>query len=422
MRTVTTGMELKNVMPTTVVLALFGIVFLAHVSAQDANSVPVVDKEQQAKRRPAIYLTVFNNGYSSDKLPADPKDFETLVKTISIEGNFNTVLCKYSPERVEICKKYGVKMIVDLLIPDVHLYKNPAASEALCGKLRDDKTVVAYFLWADQMGKFGAGKTRDIANVHMWDPTHATYCGTYMNGSIGSLAMSDFVSYYDFAWQRGIWKNFPHLLGAWREARKNDNRIGRYIEADPGVAGADNVNRLLFLHNSSIACGGRATMWFIGSTQMDLKTLKLNDFGKDAAKVNAWLKPLWSEIPKLGLPSSIYATPITKDYCDKPVVATNKAAYAPGLEECAFPKEFWLQPVSGEFVMGVSKYNYTDEDAVYFANLNAYAEQDVKLKIGKKAKALIFVREKGEYEELKLNDGMIGFKLEAGGGALVRFQ
>jgi hypothetical protein len=404
-------------------ITLLGLVSASlPASAQDPNPAPPLDKEAQAKRRPRMYLTVFNNGYGGDTLPVDPAQFEKLVKTLSGQGNFNAVMCTYTAERLAICKKHGIRMIVDLLGPEHHVYKNAKACEELCTRLRNDPTVAAYHLWSDKFGKQGAGRERDINNIHQWDPTHATYSGTYMNGGINYLATSDFISYYDFAWKRGIQNNFPHLLGAWNQARIHDNRLGRYVECDAGLPGKGNFNRSLFTQNTSIACGLRAVLWFIGSGQMNMQSLEFNEAGLDAAKVNAWLKPLWLEIPKLGLPTAIHATPVTRDYNDRPVAATGQPVYASGLENCAIPKDFWIQPVSGEFVMGVSKYNGTAADAIFLANLNAYAAQDVKLKLTKPVKAAIFSRETGKYVPLQQTAGELAFKLEPAGAALVRFE
>lgn len=391
-------------------------------SAQDPGSATPPDTKAQAARRPRTYLTVFNNGYGGDALPVEPARFEKLIETISGEGNFNAVMCAYTAERLAICKKHGIRMIVDLLGPEHHVYKNAKACEDLCTRLRDDPTVAAYHLWSDKFGKQGAGRERDINNIHQWDPTHATYSGTYMNGGINHLANSDFIGYYDFAWKRGIQNNFPHLLGAWNQAKLHDNRLGRYVECDAGLPGKGNFNRSLFTQNTSIACGLRAVLWFIGSGQMDMQSLEFNQAGLDAARVNAWLKPLWSEIPKLGLPTAIHATPVTKDYNDRPVAATGHPVYAPGLENNAFPKEFWIQPVAGEFVIGVSKYDGTAADAIYLANLNAYAAQDVKLKLTKPVKAAIFSRETGKYVDLKPTAGELAFTVEPAGAALVRFE
>ncbi|MEI8376668.1 MAG: hypothetical protein WCJ35_27955 [Planctomycetota bacterium] len=399
-------------------LALGSLASLAR--AGEAGDRPS-DKEAQAKRRPDIYLTVFNNGYGGDPMPKEPEKFEKLLKTIASEGNFNAVMCRHSTDREAICKKYNVLMVVDLLADGHHVFKNPKECEQLCGQLRGNPTVVAYHLWSDRFGKTGPGRTRDINNVHQWDPTHATYSGTYQTEGMNYLAMSDFISYYDFSWKRGPHKNFSNLLTAWTVAKTHDNRIGRYVETDPGRPGEGNYLRSLYLQNTSIACGLKCCLWFIGSRIMDMNKLEFNELGRDAAKVNAWTKPLWAEIPRLGLPAAIYSTSITKDSNNRDVPAeAGKHKMPPGLETHEFPKEFWLQPVSGEFVMGVFKYDGAS-DAVYLANHNAYAEQDVKLKIAKTTHPRIFNPQSGKYEEVPVIDSTIRFKLEKAGGRLVLF-
>jgi hypothetical protein len=404
---------------------LAALAFLAWLSSAVAagQDNPSFDRQAQAKRRPNIYLTVFNNGYGGDPMPQEAENFERLLKVITEQGHFNAVMCKHSPQREALCKKYGVLMVVDLLADGHHVYKNPKEAESLCTSLRNNPTVVAYHLWSDRFGKTGSGRARDVNTVHQWDPTHATYSGTYQNEQIRYLTDSDFVSYYDFCWSRGTHKNFPNLLGAWNTAKGNDNRVGRYIEADAGQAGKGNYNRALYTQNTSIACGLRACLWFIGSRIMDMNTIELNALGQDIAKTNAWTKPLWSELPKLGLPTAIYSTPVTKD-CnngDVPPAADGKPVMPPGLENNAFPKDFWIQPLSGEFVAGVSKYDGAT-DAIYVANHNAYSEQNVKLMLSKPVKVRLFDRQAAKYRDLEVKDAAIQFKLEPAGGQLVLFQ
>ncbi len=389
--------------------------------AQPPAAAASLDKEAQAKRRPKVYLTVFNNGYAGDPLPKDPEKFEKLLKTITSEGNFNAVMCRYSEDREALCKKYGVLMVVDLLADGYHVFKDPAECEHLCRQLRGNPTVAAYHLWSDRFGKSGPGRARDIDNVHQWDPTHATYSGTYQTGGMYSLAKSDFIAYYDFSWKRGPHKNFSNLLTAWSVAKMYDNRIGRYVETDPGRTDEGNYCRSLYLQNTSIACGLKCCLWFIGSRIMDMNSLEFNGLGKQVARVNAWTKPLWSEIPRLGLPLAIYSTPITKDSSNHDVPAeAGKHAMPPGLETHGFPKDFWLQPLSGEFAMGVCKYDGAI-DAAYVANHNAYADQDVKLKVAEGKHPRIFNRQSGKYEDLPVVDGAIAFTLEKAGGQLLLF-
>ena len=397
-------------------------VLIALASAIAADGPPI-DKEIQAKRRPKTYIAIFINGYSGDPMPGEPAQFEKLLKAITAEGHFNAVLCKYTPQREALCKKYKVLMVVDLLADGLHVYKNPKECEALLKKLRGNETIAAYHLWSDRFGKTGAGRARDINNVHKWDPTHATYIGTYKNYGLEFLARSDFVSYYDFSWKRGPDKNFRNLLSAWKAASTHGNRLGRYCETDAGQAGKGNPNRLLYIQTTSIACGLRGAMWHIGSRIMNMKTFQFNQYGKDLAGVNAWIEPMRAEIAKISLPRAIYSTPWTTDWNHRPVQPKDgQPAMPPGLENNQFPKDFWIQSIGGEFVMGVSKYDGTAKDVVFIANHDAYGGQNVKLKLTKSVKPRIFNRKTKEYDALSVTGGAIGFKLEPAGGAIILFE
>lgn len=375
-----------------------------------------------SQRRPKSYLAIFINGYGGDHLPREDEKFDKLLAAITREGHFNAVLCQYSPQREEICRKHGAAMVVDLLA-EPHVYKSPDQCQALLKKLQGNTTVAAYHLWSDRFGKTGPGRARDIDNVHAWDPTHATYAGTYKADGIGYLAKSDFVSYYDFSWKRGPDKNFPHLLAAWKAASQHDTRLGRYCETDAGLAGKGNPNRLLYIQTTSIACGLRAAMWHIGSRIMNMETFQFNQYGKDLGSVNEYIKPMREEIAKIGLPKAIYSTPITMDANHRPVQAKDgKPVMPPGLDNNRFPADFWLQPAGGEFVVGVSKYDGTDKDVIFVANHDAYGEQNVALKLTKPAKPKLFNRATGKYEPLEVSDGKISFKLDQAGGAIVLFE
>ena len=399
-------------------LALLGMSGFPSAGAEDSPE----SREAQGKRRPNTYLAIFINGYGDDPLPKDPAQFEKLLEAISKDGHFNSVLCKYTPEREALCKKHGLLMVVDLLA-EPHVFKNPQECEALLKTLRNNPTVVAYHLWADRFANQGAGRARDIDNVHAWDPTHATYTGTYQSEGLRFLAKSDFISYYDFAWKRGPQKNFPHLLAAWSTAKDTDNRLGRYCTTDAGLPGKGNFNRLLYTQTTSIACGLRAAMWHIGSRIMNMENFQWNGYGKDLAAVNAWIEPMRTEIARIGLPTAIYSTPWTKDWNDRPVeLPADKPAMPPGLEKNPFPADFWIQPTSGEFIMTVSKYHDTDRDVVFLANHNAYAAQHVTLKLTRAAKPRVFDRTTRTYTDVVVKDGSFSLPLEPAGGAIVVFE
>lgn len=380
-----------------------------------------IDKEMLAKRRPNVYLTTFMNGYAGDTLPKEPERFEQLLVTIRDEGNFSAILCQYSEEREALCRKHGIRMVVDLLAFP-HIYRNPLECKELLGKLQGNPTVAAFHLWSDRVGGQGAGRTRDINNCHRWDPTHATLCGTYSGRDFECLAKSDFVSNYNFSWKRGPHKNFRDLLGAWKVAKTHDTRLGRYLTTDAGLPGKGNPNRLLYIQNTSIAFGLRACLWHIGSRIMDMKSLQFNQYGKDVSAVNAWTKPMWREIPKLGLPEAIYSTPWTIDWNHREVErAEGQVVYPPCLDKYPFPESSWIQPVNGEFVMSMGKYEGT-ADYAYLANHDAYAEQQVVLKLTKAVRPTIFNRQTQKYENLAATDGTIAIKLDPGGGALLLFR
>ncbi len=373
-----------------------------------------IDPKEHAQRIPSVYMTTFMNGYGGGALPQDPAQFERLVKAVSEEGNFSAVLCEYTKEREAICKKYNLVMMVDLLAPAHHVYKNVEACESLLKSLQGNETVQAYHVWSDRFGDKGAGRARDIDNVHRWDPTTAVLCGTYSGRGFNYLARADLISNYNFSWKRGPHKNFRDLVAAWEVAKQHNSRLGRYLTTDAGLAGRGNPNRLLYIQNTSIAFGLRAGLWHIGSRIMDMESCQLNQYGLDVAKVNAWTKPLWHEIPKLGLPTSVYSTAWTKDWNNK-----EAAGYPPHLETFAFPEDFWIQPQSGEFLMTMGPYGDTKTQYAYLANHNAYAPQDVKLKIGKNVKVRIFNREAKAYEPARIGDGVLQLELEPAGGALL---
>lgn len=378
--------------------------------------------EDVAKRKLNKYLAIFINGYATDPLPKDAESFEKLLQTITTEGHFNAILCTYTPEREALCKKHKVLMVVDLL-DTPHVYKDLEGCEKLLRGLRGNPTIAAYHVWSDRFGAQGAGRARDIDNVHLWDPTHPTFAGTYNSDGMQFLAKSDIISFYDFHWKRGPHKNFQNLINGWKTAQANDSRLGRYCSSDPGRPGIGNYNRMLHTQTTSIACGLRASMWHIGSRFMDMNTFKFNQYGLDLAKVNAWLAPMREEIAKLGLPTAIYSTTWTKDLKNKPVESPDgKGVMPPGLENQAFPADFWLQPSGGEFVMSVSKYADTGRQALFLANHNAYLEQDVKLKVNGAAKFRIFDRESASYKDLPVKDGAISLKLDQAGAAIVLFD
>ena len=124
--------------------------------------------------KPDRFGIIFNKGYGGDNLPEDPVEFEKLIVGIK-KANFNVIMCKYDAKRLEICAQHNVQMMVDMLVGEHHIYKNPDKAKEICETIKDSKAVYGYHLWSDTMGKSYDGRTRDVHNVHQWDPQELGY-------------------------------------------------------------------------------------------------------------------------------------------------------------------------------------------------------------------------------------------------------
>src|SRR5262249_7379445 len=152
-----------------------------------------------------------------------------------------------------------------------------------------------------------------------------------------------------FHWKRGIDRHFGHLLAYRSWASQGDARFYTWLSASSGRAGVGNFNRNLYSANTSIACGLKGILWFLGGDLMNPKTLQWTEAGRDIIKVNRQIMPLRKELAKLGNPTAVYSTPITRTASNKELAGGKKATMPPGLAGNTFAKEFWLQPAGGEF-------------------------------------------------------------------------
>jgi hypothetical protein len=384
-------------------------------------SVDAADLEKQRCPRPAEFALVFSRGYAGDDMPKEDDRFEELLRKIK-DGGFNTIHCTYTPKRLELCKKHGIKMMVDLLsVQDHHVYQSPEKAKAVCEKLRNNPDVWGYNVWNDIFGKSVEGRKRDINSVREWDPTHPAFSGTYRTGGMNRLTNPDVFGYYNFHWKRGVNQQFPHLLQYSQWASERNAVFYRWLETDAGQAGKGNFNRSLYSVNTSIACGLKGVLWFLGTSLMNPKTLEYTTNGTDITKVNKEILPLAKEIAKIGNPIAIHSTPMTRTVNNQELPDGKKELMPPGLEGHAFPADFWARPVSGEFLAGVFKYG-ADQDALFLANHNAYAGQEVRLKLAGERKAELFNRREGKWQALKVKDGILDVSLPPAGGELLRFS
>jgi len=411
---------------------IFGPAILGTVAAYGQTPE---DLTKHRAPKPKEFGSVFSYGYGGNQMPTDDARFEETLKKMK-EAGFNIIHTTYTEPRLELCKKHGIQMMVDLLSPeDHHVYKSPDKAKTVCEKLRDNPVVWGYNIWNYPIGKRKYdGRIRDINSVRSWDPTHPAYCGAG-NGTYGlnHINNADILGYYDFHWSRGIDRQLgsQHLLNL----AKNFNALYyTWYAAIPGGEGEENLRRSMWSTNTGMACGLRGILWFLAASAkvdeqgvmtwnpglLDPNTMEWTPAGQDMIKVHQEIiNPLKTEIMAVPLPTSVYGSNVTKTLDNQPLPGGQASATAPGTTPV--PAEFWLQPVSGEIIMGVS----TDEEGrgpVYVANYNAFAPQQVAMKLGKPLKASIFNRKERKWQPLEVKDSTVSFPLEAGGGELIRFQ
>ncbi len=377
-----------------------------------ALSADVAPERQRAPKPSAVAL-VFSAGYAGDHLPKDDARFEKLLIAIKA-GGFNTVHTTYTKARVALCKKHGVKLMVDLLAPEHHVYNSPEKCKTVCEALKGEAAVWGYNIWNDPVRKTSPGRQRDILNVRKWDPTHPAYSGTYRTDGMGSITAADVIGYYDFHWKRGLGQHLPHTARFLGWAREREAWWGCWLSATSGIAGKGNFNRSLYSANTALASGCKVILWFLATDLMDLDRLEWKEAGKDILKVHAEIAPLCAEMARLGLPKAVYSTPATK-------TANNEAIPAAALPggTTAFPKGLWLTVSAGEVLVG----DYAGEKpgVVFVANHNAYAGQAVELRVKDGTKAELFGRKESKWLPLEAKGGVVKFRLAPAGGELVRF-
>lgn len=405
---------------STIAVALTVLTTVAPDLTRPLQAAEPAQDEARLARRPALFYSIFNFGYGGDDFPEDLVLFETIVAKLRAEGGFNAVLCGWSDEREAICRTHGLKIMVDLLAAKHHVYKAAGEAEALLEKLRGNDVVMGYHLWSDRIGGAAAGRIRDIHNCNAWDPTRPAYAATYKTGEMAAVAQADIFGWYDFHWKRSGWnRHFNALKTALPLARENDSVFYNLLSTDSGLPGKGNYNRSLWSVNQGIAFGMKGVLWFIGMRQMDKVTGEWTEIGRDINKVNARIMPLAEELPKLGLPTAVYATPLTKtanneDIAGGPTMLGELAGNA-------FPADCWIQPAAGEFTLGLFR-DPAGRDVIYIASLNAYVGQEVALRLAKPVQASIFDRAAKAWLPLPVTAGLVRLRLGPAEGDLVRFD
>lgn len=369
-----------------------------------------VAADPEPKRHPATFAVVYNQGYAGDNLPADKDEFEKLVAAVK-DAHFNVILGQYSADRAAVCKKHGVQLFVDLLVPDHHVYKSPDAARKLCESLKGDDTIYGYHLWSDNITEGTvAGRTRDVKSVHEWDDTHPAYVGTTNMNKVGRVEGCDLFGYYDFHWKRG--GHWDHLNKALSVAQEKKEGFLRYDDPAPGIVGKGNPNRVGYTFATSVPFGLKGIVYHFSADVVDRKTYKLTALGEDLKKVNARLAAVGDEVMKLGVPTAVYSTAVTKTAKNDPVKEEVPAGLKP------LPDDLWVHLHSGEVVVGL----FADEkkrDVLAFANHNPYESQTVRMAMNAKTVER-YDHTAGKWVKLDEDGKGYSFTVEEYGAELVR--
>jgi hypothetical protein len=376
--------------------------------AQAQEAKPDAAKEL---RRPKIFAIIFNYGYGGDALPKDPENFEKALLAIK-DANYNTVMCLAEPWRVELCKKHGMKILVDTQATGHHVYKEPDKAKEVFATFKGNDTIFGYSLWHDT-GLPAAGRDRDAALIHEVDPTHPTYVGSYRLSGIGALTNQDMIGYYDFHWRRGY--HWPHLFRVSQYAREKDVRFMRYCQADPGIVGVGNKNRVGYTISTSIVFGLKGYL-FHNREVFDRATWTMNTLGNDLKEVNAKFTTIGPELMKIGNPSAVYSTSITLDAKNRPTTPGIPGGFQ------ALPDTHPFAVTAGEVLFGLYK-DDQGRDAVVFANHNAYQPQDVTITFKEAPKKVSFFnREKAAWEDVPVANNEAKIKVDVFAAEIVRLE
>lgn len=385
------------------------------------------DKKPALPAAPKEFAFTLSNGYGEgDHFSNDPRVFENLLVNMKKSG-FNTIHCIYRDWRVELCRKHGVKMMIDVLAwkegggTDIRKPDQREAVKKICLKVRGDDAVWGYNLWNETLAFFGNpdGKNVDayVAMLKEWDPTHPVWLGTrtvsYANAPKEKPGVH---GYYDYPWQRGFLYHFADLQWYYKYVPSQDGYIGRWEQGS-------NYNWNSYSLNTSIAFGTKVFIWFIGGPFDKEGNVDPKHRFHHLVKVGQETHHLYPELGKIGRPVEVFSTATTKTHDNKNRDEKDQAKdKGVPWRLPAFPDGYWFQVHGGEILAGFFRYP-SGEHAVYVANHNAFAKQDVVFSVTDKATRLEMLdRATGKWRELRPNANRYSFELRPGGGELLRIH
>ncbi len=145
------------------------------------SAATTMGQDQATAPKPAApkeFAFVLSNGYGEgDHFSNDPKGFENLLITMRKSG-CNTIHCVYRDWRVDLCRKHGVKMMIDVLAwkegggTDIRKPEQRETVKKICMKVRGDDAVWGYNLWNEALPHFGNPDGKDIDAYTRRPPPH----------------------------------------------------------------------------------------------------------------------------------------------------------------------------------------------------------------------------------------------------------
>ncbi len=394
-----------------------------------ASNLPSTSSASSATAAPKEFAFVFSPGYGeADHYSTDPAEFENMLVNMKRSG-FNTIHCNYLDWRLELCRKHGVKMMIDVLAwkpgaeTDIRRPAQRDKVKAFCEKLRNDDAVWGYNLWNETLAYFGNpdGKSIDdyVAMLKEWDPTHPVWIGTRtVSNANAPKSRPGIHGYYDYPWQRGIMWHFADLRWYFNYVPSQDGYIGRWEEGS-------NYNWNSWSLNTSIAFGTKVTIWFIGGPFDASGNVDPKHRFYHLIRIGQETQNLYADLGKIGRPTHVFSTPTTRTHDNQPRDKFKDKDKNPVPWQLApFPADFWFQPRTGEFLAGFFNYP-TGQDAIYIANHNAFASQTVSFTLAdsatdKSTRIEILDRATGQWNPLPLNDNRASFNLRPASGELLR--
>ena len=402
---------------------LLHFALLGWLAASANLGLAAEEKKATPPALPKEFAFVLSNGYGEiDKMPADPAVFENLLINMKKAG-FNTIHCIYRDWRIPLCRKHGVKMMVDVLAwkegaeMDIRRPAQRAKVEEICKKLHGEEAVWGYNLWNEKLAFFGYPDDKSIDDyidmLKRWDPTHPVWMGTYRVSAANGPKMKPGVhAYYDYHWQRGFIWHFADLQWYLGHVAAEGGTIGRWLHGS-------NYNWNSYTLNTSIPFGLKTAIWFIGGPFDEKGEIDPEHRFYHLVKIGQEMHQLYAEIGAMGRPSGVFSTATRKTHENK-----DKVLDIP-FRLPAFPEDFWFKVTAGEVLAGFFK-GADGRHRVYVANHNAFARQDVAFTVDAKELGTaggvveMFDRATGKWSEIKPHAGNYRFPLRTAGGELLR--